>query len=80
MNIPGFTAQASLREVNPPYPARWSPPPGASVTPQLASGNLSGSDLQWCRLACLYCRYTGYYCWPCFICALIISTGGISDR
>jgi hypothetical protein len=76
MSMPGFSAQASLYRSDHRYIATgdYSPASGFLVPQQLSMG-LTDSDLAWCRLACLYCRYTGYYCWPCFICGLIISVG-----
>jgi hypothetical protein len=37
--------------------------PGAGLTGQV--------PWPWCREACEYCRDYGWYCWPCFICAII---------
>lgn len=79
-NLPGFTAESAVYKSPGHYlaaSAGTGPTGGTAVVPQLPLG-LSPDQLYWCRLACLYCRYTGYFCWPCFICAIIISQGGIA--
>jgi hypothetical protein len=74
-SLPGFTADASLYRTRGHYRADGTrASQAAAVVPQMAVGLTSG-QLEWCRAACLYCRYTGYYCWPCYICAIIISVG-----
>ncbi len=76
--LPGFTADASLYRSLGQYRVAGAAA-GASdggILPQMAVGTgLSSGQLQWCRLACLYCHYYGLYCWPCYICAWIIAIG-----
>jgi hypothetical protein len=76
MNLPGFSAQASLYPTDNQYFATGVDP-SKQVVPQLAVG-LSPGDLYICRLACAYCRWIGYGCFTCWYCAIIISMGGIS--
>lgn len=78
MNMPGFTAEASVYRTRGHYWVAGTPNDfagGQGVLPQLSLG-LSGSQLYWCRLACAYCSYYGLYCWGCYICAWIIVLGG----
>jgi len=74
MNMPGFTAQASLYETTQHYVTTGRSSLGG-VVPQLSTG-LTDSQLYFCRLACAYCRYVGWYCWTCWYCAIIIVLGG----
>jgi len=76
--LPGFTAEASLYRTPAHYrtTGRSSLVGGSAIVPQMAAGlGLSSAELAWCRLACLYCRYTGYFCWSCYFCAWIITIG-----
>ena len=73
-SLPGFTADASIYRSRGQYRGTGATIGQGGVVPQMAVG-ISPGELYWCRLACLYCRYTGYYCWPCYICAIIISVG-----
>ena len=75
-SLPGFTADASVYRSPMPYRAAGAAGGENGVVPQMAAGlGLSSGDLYWCRLACAYCRYYGLYCWPCYICAWIITIG-----
>jgi len=79
--LPGFFAESTIYRSAGQYLTTAFDPDatrGMAIIPQLPL-RLSPDQLYWCRLACLYCRYTGYYCWPCFVCALIISTGGVAQ-
>jgi hypothetical protein len=79
MNIPGFTAEASLYQTHGHYRVAGAPnnfAGGEEILPQLCVG-LSSGELYWCRLFCAYCRFYGYYCWPCYICGWIIVLGGL---
>ena len=71
--LPGFTADASLYATRRQYRAAASRGlAGTAVVPQMAVGvglGMSSDSLYLCQLFCLYCRYTGYFCWPCYICA-----------
>jgi hypothetical protein len=44
----------------------------AAMAPQVP-GLTGRVPWPWCRDACEYCRRYGWYCWPCFICAIIAS-------
>ncbi len=77
MNMPGFTAEASLYKTLGQYRVAGASDglvDGQGIVPQLSVG-LSSSDLALCRLFCAYCRYYGAYCWPCYICGWIIVIG-----
>ncbi len=76
--VPGFTADASLYRSPAQYrvAAAGAGAQVGGVMPQMAVGTgLTGGQLEWCRAACLYCRYYGLYCWPCYYCAWIIAIG-----
>lgn len=75
MNMPGFSAQASLYKTNNHYVTTRITSHGSVVPQQLPLG-LTDSQLYWCRLACAYCSYYGLYCWTCYICGWIIVLGG----
>jgi hypothetical protein len=75
MTMPGFSAEASLYSGDHHYATARGLSGNGLVVPQQLSVGLSDSDLYFCRLACLYCRYTGWYCWPCYICAWTIELG-----
>lgn len=51
------------------------PPPDQTQMAMASPGTgLTGRvPWPWCRDACEYCRRYGWYCWPCFICAIIAS-------
>jgi hypothetical protein len=70
MNIPGFTADASVYKTRGHYwvSGTHNLGGGRGVVPQL-SLRLNNSGYDWCGLACDYCYYYGWYCWPCFICS-----------
>ena len=73
MNIPGFTAAASLYKSPGQYVAA---PIGSSggIMPQLA--NMPPGQLDFCRWVCALCRYYNYGCFACWYCAIIIVLGG----
>ena len=75
---PGFTAEASLYQTHGHYRVSGAPinsVGGEEILPQISVG-LSSGDLYLCRLFCAYCRYYGYFCWPCYICAWIVVSSG----
>lgn len=82
MNMPRFSAEASLYRANQHYvtvTAQSSTP--KSVMPQQLSSSvrpgLTGRvPWPWCSLACEYCRDYGYACFPCWICAIIVANTG----
>jgi len=82
--MPGFAAEDSLYRSSQHYATSSSVMSAAClVVPQAQlqiSTGLTGSvPWPWCRAACDYCRTYGWYCWPCFICAIILAdspTGG----
>ncbi|MCB9384897.1 MAG: hypothetical protein H6509_09790 [Bryobacterales bacterium] len=80
--MPGFSADQSLYRSGAQYAGAAFHTAGGEIAPQqlAAAAQISDGQLYWCRLACLYCRYYGYYCWPCFICAWIVSRGGLSTQ
>lgn len=77
MTIPSFTAEASLYTTPNRYATRASSNSDNRVVVAQLS-NVGIAPWSWCRLACLLCRYYGYACWPCFICA-IYPGGGLSN-
>lgn len=79
MSIPRFSADAAVYRSPIPY-LTVSTGGTAGIAPQQLAARLSDSQLYWCRLACLYCHYTGYYCWTCYICAWIIVLGGATSQ
>jgi hypothetical protein len=76
MTLPGFSAQSTLYRTSGQYMTTRRYSGDGGVVPQQLAPQISDSQLYWCRLACLYCRYTGYYCWTCYICGWIIILGG----
>jgi hypothetical protein len=72
MNLPGFSADASLYKTMRNYCTPSVFAPSASVVPQQLPND--GSQLYWCRVACAYCDY-GYYCWYCYVCAWFVALG-----
>ena len=69
MNLPGFTAAATLYKTSGHYTMTNVPNSiAAQVVPQLS--RLGVAPWPWCRDACELCTYYGLYCWPCFICAI----------
>jgi hypothetical protein len=75
MTMPGFSAEDSLYRTKHHYVAAAQITATGSVIPQQLSVGLDDSQLYWCRLACAYCHFVGWYCWTCFICAWIIVIG-----
>ena len=70
MNMPGFSAQASLYKTQRYYAASSGTVANGTIVPQRIAPALANNPIwDYCSLACAYCRYTGwYYCWPCYIC------------
>jgi hypothetical protein len=56
MNMPGFSAQASLYQTRHHYATTFGVATNGSVVPQL-----SDSQLYWCRDACLYCLWSAKF-------------------
>jgi hypothetical protein len=71
MNIPGFSAEASLYKTSYRYVTAHNTSPG-SVIPQRISPQLDDNQLYQCQQACFYCHY-GYYCWMCYVCGWAIA-------
>ncbi len=79
MATPGFTAAASLYETRFHYVTVASGS-SAGIVPQLSAGG-PGFDADWCRYVCTLCVVTFPNvcfgcCWDCFICGIVIITGG----
>jgi hypothetical protein len=75
MNIPGFSAQSSLYKTQRHYTASSGTVANGAVVPQRIAPALANADWDFCSLACFYCVKTGYFCWPCYICAWFIDLG-----